>query len=200
VTGGSSGPARQRLFGLVGALAITLVAIVYFLRGGAAPESAPAPPAGDASAAPTAEDPQWPPRRSPQPPAPAAAPYREEVITSDGLPIMPARDTDPRPDGPVHPHPITPQHERIFAENRLIGALDGAMDVKDAAGMRKLLEQYRREYPEDDNQLQEGYAVVADCFDRPGAASRAAAERWLTTHNGSPLKRWVNRHCLEPPQ
>jgi hypothetical protein len=116
------------------------------------------------------------------------------VVTSDGLPIMPPRGS---PDGPVHPHPITPRHERIFAENRLIGALDGAMDVKDAAGMRKLLEQYRREYPEDDNMLQEGYAVIADCFEHPGPQSRAAAERWLPSHNGSTLKRWVKRHCLE---
>jgi hypothetical protein len=122
------------------------------------------------------------------------------VVTSDGLPIMPAGPDAARPDGPVHPHPITPRHQRIFAENRLIGALDGAMDVKDAAGMRRLLEQYRREYPEDDNMLQDGYAVIADCLEHPGAPSRAAAERWLPTHNGSTLKRWVNRYCLEPQQ
>ena len=98
----------------------------------------------------------------------------------------------------MHPHPITPQHQRIYAENRLIGALNGAMDVKDAPAMRRLLEQYRREYPEDDNKLQDGYAVIADCFEHPGAQARAAAERWIETHNGSTLKRFVNRHCLEP--
>ena len=79
----------------------------------------------------------------------------------------------------MHPHPITPQHQRIYAENRLIGGLNGAMDVKDVPAMRRFLEQYRREYPEDDAELQDGYAVIADCFEHPGAQSRAAAERWL---------------------
>ena len=190
MTRGSSGPPRQRLFALVGALAITLVAIGYFLRKGDAPD-APAPPADDEPAPAAAEPPAPPP--PPAPAVPPRAPPKEEVVTSDGLPIMPPRGN---PDGPVHPHPITPRHERIYAENRLIGSLDGAMDVKDAAGMRRLLEQYRREYPEDDNQLQDGYAVIADCFEKPGAQSRAAAERWISAHNGSPLKRFVNRHCL----
>jgi hypothetical protein len=119
------------------------------------------------------------------------------VTTSDGLPIMPARG---EPSGPVHPHPITPQHQRIYAENRLVAALDGAMDTRDVAGMRRLLEQYRREYPEDDNQLQDGYALIADCLEHPGAPARAAAEHWLDAHNGSSLKRFVIQHCLEPTQ
>jgi hypothetical protein len=111
---------------------------------------------------------------------------------------MPASPDARIPEGPVHPHPITPQHQRIFAENRLIGGLNGAMDVKDVPAMRRFLEQYRREYPEDNEMLQDGYAVIADCFEHPGAKTRAAAERWVQTHNGSTLKRFVNRHCLEP--
>ena len=113
---------------------------------------------------------------------------------------MPASPDARIPEGPVHPHPITPQHQRIFAENRLIGGLNGAMDVKDVPAMRRFLEQYRREYPEDNEMLQDGYAVIADCFEHPGAQARAAAERWVQTHNGSTLKRFVNRHCLEPPR
>jgi hypothetical protein len=184
------------LFALVGALAIVLVAIAYFLRRAEAPPEIP-PPSPEDQPVPVVEAPP-----PPAPPAPRVreaprAPDKEEVVTSDGLPIMPPHNDDPRPDGPVHPHPITPQHQRIFAENRLIGALDGAMDVRDVAGMRRLLEQYRREYPEDDHQLQGGYAVIADCFERPGAPARAAAERWVAAHNGSPLKRFVNRHCFE---
>src|SRR5262249_52772828 len=142
-------------------------------------EAAPEPAAPQVAAAKPAE-----PRRAP-PPAPAADP--EAVTTSDGLPIMPVRG---EPSGPVHPHPITPQHQRIYAENRLVAALDGAMDDKDVPGMRRLLEQYRREYPEDDNQLQDGYALIADCLDHPGAPARAAAEQWLDSHNGSSLKRF----------
>ena len=99
----------------------------------------------------------------------------------------------------MHPHPITPAHQRIYRENRLVGALDGAMDVKDAAAMRRLLQTYRDEYPEDDNMLQDGYAIVADCFERPGEATRAAALAWADTHRGSTLRRFVSRHCLERP-
>ena len=139
---------------------------------------------------------------TPRPPAlppapPPAARKPDEVVTSDGLPIMPPGANDPRPDGPVHPHPITPQHQRIYRENHLVGELNGAMDVKDVPGLRRLLEEYRRDYPEDDNMLQDGYAVIADCLEHPGEAARAAAERWAETHRGSTLRRFVNRHCLE---
>jgi hypothetical protein len=136
------------------------------------------------------------PRAAAPAPRPAARPA-DEVVTSDGLPIMPAGANDPRPDGPVHPHPITPQHQRIYRENRLVGELNGAMDVKDVPALRRMLEEYRRDYPEDDNMLQDGYAVIADCLERPGDDARAAATRWAETHRGSTLRRFVNRHCLE---
>ena len=152
------------------------------------PEREPVePPAEVAEApppAPVVEAPR--PRVPPAPPPPARKP--DEVTTSDGLPIMPAGPNDPRPDGPVHPHPITPEHQRIFRENRLVGQLNGAMDVKDVPALRRLLEEYRRDYPEDDNMLQGGYAVIADCLEHPGVAARAAAASWAETHRGSTLR------------
>jgi hypothetical protein len=148
-------------------------------------EPAPAPPA----AAPSL--PAGPVR--PQKPVPPP----EEHVADDGLPFMPAGPDAARPSGPVHPHPITPQHQRIFAENRLIGALNGAMDAKDVAALRKLIKQHRDEYPEDDNDVREGYEVVADCFERPGPQAREAAVRFGEEHRGSTLRRWVNRYCLE---
>ena len=140
---------------------------------------------------------ELPPPRVPLPAPLPPARKPDEVVTSDGLPIMPPGPNDPRPDGPVHPHPITPQHQRIFRENRLVGQLNGAMDVKDAPGLRRLLEEYRRDYPEDDQMLQDGYAIIADCLEHPGEAARVAATRWAETHRGSTLRRFVNRHCLE---
>jgi len=138
-----------------------------------------------------------PPPRLRAPDAPAAEPYKEEYVTSDGIPIAPPRG---EVKGPAHPHPITPQHERLYAETRMIGDLDGAMEARDVPAMRRLLEKYRHEYPEDDQQMQDGYAVVADCFEHGNAQTRAAAERWMTGHNGSTIKRFVTRYCLEPPQ
>ena len=190
----SSGPRRLLLI-LAGGI-ICLGAIWFFWPGRPDQEAA-SPPAADEPAARVAAAPSPPRRRAPAPPA---EPYKEQVVTSDGLPIVPAHEGDPRPDGPMHPHPITPQHVRLYAENRLVGVLNGAMDVQDVPAMRRFLEQYRREYPEDDNDLQEGYGVIADCLEHPGAATRAAAERWLPLHNGSILKRYVTRHCLEPRQ
>jgi hypothetical protein len=183
---------NRRLFALLGALAICVVAIFYFARGGPVPDSPP----------PTAEEvppvPEAPP--APARPAPAPPAHRADERANEGIPIMPASPDARMPEGPVHPHPITAEHLRIFAENQLVGNLDGAMEVKDVAGMRRLLERYRREYPEDGQILQDGYAVIADCLEHPGGAARAAAQRWIEGHNGSILKRFVNRHCLEPQQ
>jgi hypothetical protein len=196
VAGSGTGRSRQRLVVLVGTLLVCLAAIWYFAPGGG--DQPPAPVADDTPAeAPVAAAPPAVPRPAPPPAAvkpPAPAP--DEVITSDGIPIAPPRG---EVIGPAHPHPITPQHQRLFAENRLIGALDGAMEVKDVPAMRRFLEQYRREYPEDDQESQDGYAIIADCIEHPGPANRAAAEHWIDLHNGSTVKRFVVRHCLEPP-
>src|SRR6188768_2864453 len=135
---------RQRLFALVAGLVIVVAAIWYFLRR-AETQEPPMPVADEAPAALAVEAPPPPP--SPAPAAPPAAPHKEEPVAEDGVPFMPPHDEDPRPPGYAHPHPITPKHRRIYAENGLIESLNGAMDVKDAAGLRRLLEKYRRDYP-----------------------------------------------------
>jgi hypothetical protein len=190
VTGGRNGPSKRPLLVVAGAVLCAAVVVVRWRS------RQPEPADDDDSSTTMAEAP---PAASPTPALPPPAPVaRPEAVANDGVPIVPAHNEDPRdPNVPMHPHPITPRHERIFAENRLIGALNGAMDVKDVAGMRRLLEEYRRDYPEDDNQLQEGYAVIAECLEQLGDQSREAAQRWVAAHNGSTLKRFVNRHCLE---
>ena len=183
---------RRWLFVVAGAAVVALV-VWLALRGSAEEATASAP---SVPGSPPAEEARRLPPVPRTPPPPEAPPYKEEVHTSDGVPIAPARGDVV---GQAHPHPITPQHERIYAENRFVGGIEGAMEVKDTAGMRRLLEQYRREFPEDEQELQDGYAVIADCIDRPGAGPRAAAERWLDKHNGSTAKRYVLRYCIEPP-
>jgi hypothetical protein len=100
---------------------------------------------------------------------------------------------------PVHPHPITPERERLQDENRFIGALNDAMDLSDGPKLRQILDEYRQGYPEDPGGLQTGYGIVADCLEHPGGASRAAAEGYCATERGSALRRFVARHCLEGP-
>ena len=138
---------------------------------------------------------QTPTRPDPVAPEPGPAPVVERA--ADGLPILPRETTVPVPPGPVHPHPVTAAHLRIYRENNLLGALNGAMDEKDASGLRRLLEQYRAEYPDDPHELQQGYAVVADCLDHPGEAATARARQYYETETASTLRRYVRRYCFE---
>jgi hypothetical protein len=121
-------------------------------------------------------------------PVPAPAPPGEAPAPTAGEAHLPGAE----------PHPITPAHERIFRENNLIGQLNGALDVKDAEGVRRLLGQYRAQYPDDPNQLQTGYAIIADCLDHPGPNARAAGQRYYDMERGSILRRMVDRYCLQP--
>jgi hypothetical protein len=102
----------------------------------------------------------------------------------------------PEPTEEGHPHPHTPEHERIFHENNVIGQLNGAMDVGDFIGMRRLNAEYRKEYPEDGHLLQEGYEIIADCLEELTEERRARAKRFWQTERGSQLRRYVRRHCL----
>jgi hypothetical protein len=99
-----------------------------------------------------------------------------------------------------HPHPITPAHRRIFEENNRIGALNGAMDQGDFVALRRLNAEYRRAYPEDENVLQEGYELIADCLEERTPRAVDAARRFWQTHRASALRRHVRRHCLEEYQ
>ena len=98
----------------------------------------------------------------------------EPVAFYKGQPVRPAGSGDVEHTEGMLPHAITPTHERIYRENQLIGNLNGAMDVKDTAGLRELLEQYRDEYPEDAHVLADGYELIANCLEHPGAETRAA--------------------------
>src|SRR4029077_1904040 len=64
---------------------------------------------------------------APPPPQKQTAPVD---YSPDGVPIRPAGSDEVNAVG-MQPHPITPEHQRIFRENNLIGDLNGAMDIKD---------------------------------------------------------------------
>jgi hypothetical protein len=135
------------------------------------------------------------PDRGPTPSLTADAPGYGRA---EGPRIRPAGSVEVNARGML-PHPVTPQHERIFRENSLIGDLNGALDVRDVAGLRRLLARYRDEYPEDAHVLQDGYELIANCLERPGAATRAVAQRYYDAQLDSGLRRYIRRHCLEAP-
>lgn len=118
----------------------------------------------------------------------------------DGVPIMPVDNEDSH-DFYAHPHPITSAHKRIFRENNLLYQLNEAMDGREVVRLRALLAVYREEYPEDPNEMQEGYALIADCIDSPSEQVRARARKYYKEEIASTLRRFVARHCLDgvPP-
>jgi hypothetical protein len=95
------------------------------------------------------------------------------------------------------PHPITPQHQRIFEENSRIGAMNYAMDRGDFATLRRLNSEYRQDYPEDADVLKEGYDLIADCLEQRTPRAVTAARRFWQAERASSLRRHVRRHCLE---
>jgi len=124
------------------------------------------------------------------------APARDGDSLPDGIRIAPANSGQAHEVGMV-PHPITEQHQRIFRENVLIGQLNGAMDAKDARGLRALAAEYRGEYPEDSHGIQEGYELIAQCLEGVTDELRRAAQRYYDERLDSGLRRYIRRYCLE---
>jgi pyruvate/2-oxoglutarate dehydrogenase complex dihydrolipoamide acyltransferase (E2) component len=188
-------PERRRPARLLLGVFIVLVLVGgwWLIRGGR-PDAAPVaePPASETAAAPS---PVAAPSPAVAPPAPAPTGAAPEAPPP--TPEGPAAATAPSDAGEeLRPsHPITPTHMRIQRENNLLGSMNGAMDVEDGAGLRNLLDQYRQEYPDDPNQLQEGYGVIADCLQHPGPTATAAGHRYFDRERGSILRRFVARHC-----
>ena len=132
---------------------------------------------------------------------PTVAPEQVHAKLSIPSTTAPSRESLPRKDeisrGLRHPHPITPEHERIFAENGRVSALNGAMDRGDFAALRTLNAQYRREYPEDAHALHDGYDLIADCLEGRSSRTHAAARRFWQKQRASSLRRYVRRYCLD---
>jgi hypothetical protein len=106
-------------------------------------------------------------------------------------------DPSQRPDGPVHPHPITDEHIRIQSRNALIGAMNDALDNGDGPTLRRLVAEYRRKDAEDVEKFADGYEVLANCLEHPGPVSRAAGQAYYDREAASTLRRFVRRTCLE---
>lgn len=111
---------------------------------------------------------------------------------------LPVRDPEPIDShaGPVHPHPMTLERDRIQYENQLLGRMHDAVDLADPVRLSDELARYEREFPDDPNQLQSGFRVILACLESPGPTSTASAQRYFDEERGSTLRRFVARHCL----
>lgn len=107
----------------------------------------------------------------------------------------PATDADV--DAASHPHPITSHHVRIQLENQFIQQLNDAVDLRDSRQIRALVARYRAEGFADVDKLGDGHAIIADCLEQPGEASRATARSFYDRERGSIIRRQLRRICLE---
>lgn len=131
------------------------------------------------------------PQASPKPAEPAIAPSATaEAPAPQAVPVDEFGPDD-------HPHPITPERIAIQRELQLIGALNDALDLKDARAMRTILADYVREFPGDPNRMQRGYEVIASCLKDDDESAREAAREYYAHERASTLRRYVRRTCLE---
>ena len=129
-------------------------------------------------------------------PAPRELAVQQPEHASDEVAIMRAHGDDSS-SAPRHPHPITPEHARIFRENALLAALNGAVDLAAPEVLREFNQRYRDEFPEDEHELQAGYELIAECLEQLDDATRARARRYFDEERASTLRRYVKRYCLD---
>lgn len=132
-------------------------------------------------------------------PAPARATHVSQVTAESPQAQQPAvqQPSASEPDLDGHPHPITAAHVRIAHELQLIQQLNDALDLRDGARMRPLVDSYARDFPDDPNAMVAGYQRIADCLEDPGDRTRQAAEEYYERERASTLRRYVRRVCLE---
>jgi len=186
---------------VIGAAGVILLAALLWPSSRKAPELTRKAPPTVTAARPAEPEP---PSAKPSAPKQLVAVHQEQAPEASAE----AEDEEPHADDPPfnenatpegHPHYTTPQHERIFRENNLLGQLNGAMQVGDFIAMRRFNAEYRKDYPEDDHRVQEGYEIIADCLDDPTDARKARAERFWKTQRASMVRRYVRRYCLSEP-
>jgi pyruvate/2-oxoglutarate dehydrogenase complex dihydrolipoamide acyltransferase (E2) component len=136
---------------------------------------------------------------TPTPTEPRAAPPPPTPAITDGAATPSPPDADAGTEELRPSHPLTPRHARIYRENNLMGAMEGAMDVRDGRGLRHLLQQYQSEFPDDPNELQKGYGIIANCLEHPGPEATAAGQEYYDRERGSTLRRFVARYCMGEP-
>jgi hypothetical protein len=131
------------------------------------------------------------------PTPPVLPPSLPQLMGSDGVPVMGPGTSDSTANGPRHPHPITPEHQRLFHINNLIFSAMGAADVHDYQAIRRFVRELHDSDPEDLGQLQKGYSLIADCFEKRTPDTTARARAFDATETASPARRYVRRYCLE---
>ncbi len=128
-------------------------------------------------------------------------PPRAAVVATTELPQAPA-PAAPAAE-PAHdplagkPHPISPDHVRIEQENTLFRDAAEALAAKDVPELRRIAAEHRAAFPDRNQDMADGYDILADCLQYPGAASTSRARRFFDEETYSMMRRPILRTCLQ---
>jgi len=95
------------------------------------------------------------------------------------------------------PHPISRDHVRLQEEISLFKAGSDAVAARDVPEIRRIVQEHRASYPDQNQDMADGYEILADCIEHPGAASTAHAKRFFDEETYSMMRRPILRTCLE---
>lgn len=97
----------------------------------------------------------------------------------------------------ARPHPITPDHVRLQREISLFKAASDAVAANDVPEIRRIVDEHRASYADQNQDMADGYEIIADCIEHPGAASTARARRFFDEETYSMMRRPILRACLD---
>lgn len=111
----------------------------------------------------------------------------------ESAPAQPASDETPD----RTPHPLTPDHERLYRDVDLLHAADQAIEAGRFAEARALLAQHHRELPGMSVVEEEGLWLLTDCAELRSAANVSRVQAFYDQHSASTVRRRLRRACLE---
>ncbi len=134
----------------------------------------------------------------------ATAHSRSAALRPERALVQAASLTAPEPDRepeatnePEHPHPITPEHVRLYHEVDLLDGAWHALRKRDVASARALVARHRSEYPGSAEDMNEGLDIVADCLEHPSTEIKERAQKFYDTKTFSQMRRRIRKLCLE---
>jgi len=103
------------------------------------------------------------------------------------------------PAGPgMLPHPITAEHVRLYRDVELLDSAWRALERGEFERARSLLREHAGEYASSGyDDINDGLTILADCMERPSAATRDRAQRFYDEHSSSTTRRRIRKHCLQ---
>jgi hypothetical protein len=140
-------------------------------------------------------------------PVPAPVPARAIAVAQGGPTAVPADPYEgmyagPGPDDPAGPgmlpHPITPEHVRIYRDVELLDSAWQALKRRDFERARSLLREHASEYAASGyDDINDGLTILTDCMEHPSASTRERARRFYEQRTASTTRRRIRKHCLE---